>query len=354
MAAFKHFLVAQVVLFFCAFSLCGEELPTYKFIDLGLFETDHSHAKAINEKGQVLGTFEIDRTCFTFLWDAKEGLKIIDNPNGNGLWEVKFNNKAQIAFIGENPSNQGFNVYLWDKNVGFWLIENIVWDKKDRKEALIVDFNDKGQILGQISDQTYLWDHGKKINLTALFKEQMPGDWTDLRASSLNNHGHVAFSAYKPKVQGCDEWGRRSFLWQDGTFKMIMPEKNWETSVQDVILDDAGNMIACTYPRSGGHGAQYFITSSGQIFSCSGCDVILNGRPLAKRHLPGKLKKNAVNQDYFTQGIEIKKLMKEEFPYYEIAHTLEISDQNSKGYVVGSVNTITGYHAFLAIPECKK
>jgi hypothetical protein len=64
----------------------------------------------------------------------------------------------------------------------------------------------------------------------------------------FNNHGHVAFNVYKQQEVGEGDWGR-SFLWIDGSFKMIMPEKSWEICVNVTNLDDDGNMIVYTYLR---------------------------------------------------------------------------------------------------------
>lgn len=173
----------------------------------------------------------------------------------------------------------------------------------------------------------------------------------------MNNHGHVTFSAYKQKEVGKETWGERSFLWIDGLFKMIMPEKNWETSVRTTSLDDDGNMIISTYPQIGGAHSYYFISPYKNIFILcqQGYDYILkNGLPIAKDCLPGQLKKSNQDKLYYSTGMQIKKLFKEEYPYYNVANTTEIQDQNSKGLVVGQISTMfpgRSSHAFLAIPE---
>ncbi len=145
-----------------------------------------------------------------------------------------------------------------------------------------------------------------------------------------------------------------------------MPEKCWETTVRVNSLDDAGNMIISLYPRSGGNyfgragkEKHYFIGPSRNIVPCQVLfDLIRYGLPIAKGCLPGKLKKDKDGILYFARGIEIKKLLKEEFPYYNISnYSTHVWDQNSKGYVVGSIDTIDtiyGFHAFLAVPDWSK
>lgn len=342
MKRFKSYLILFITLI--SFT-SAEELPRYRFIDLGLFCTDGSNASAVNEKGQVVGTCQVDQSHFIFLWDKDDGLKIIDNPANGYISSIKLNNHGQIAILTSEGSKQ--QLFLWDPSMGFWQLETY------QANMRLIGLNDKSQVLGEVSNQSYLWDHGMKINLTTLFKEQVQGDWSSIRGSSINNHGHIAFSAHKSQSPGNDSWGTRSFLWSDGSFKMIMPEKSWDTFICDVILDDVGNMIVNSYPRQGGEQTQHFISSSRIVMSCTGCDLLLNGFPVARGCLPGKIKVNKIGHNYVTMGTEIKKLIKEEFSYYNVANTMSVRDQNSKGHVVGTVNTIyPGYgHAFLAIPE---
>ncbi|MGA8165546.1 MAG: hypothetical protein WB791_11115 [Waddliaceae bacterium] len=50
-------------------------------------------------------------------------------------------------------------------------------------------------------------------------------------------------------------------------------------------------------------------------------------------------------------------MLVEEEPFYDVGNqsSTRIYDQNSKGYVVGQIDTLyPGFHAFLAIPENTK
>ncbi len=341
------FLKYVVFLFVIASSiLCAEDFPKYRMVDLGLFGTDQSSAIAINENGQVLGTCKEGACNFIFLWDALTGLKLIDLPDDYRSWELKLNNKCQI--VGTSYSEFIYRVFLWDPSLGFWELES------SKNSIEVAAFNDMGQVLEQVGDQIFLLDHGKKTNLTVLFKEQVPGNWSSFHAVSLNNHGHVAFNAYKSNASEYDTFGQRSFLWKDGQFKMIMPEKGWETSTQVGCLDDEGNIIVNLYhPQRGGNHSQYFISQSRNISTeCQGCELIRNGLPVGRDCIPGKLKKDSQGKWYFSKGLQIKKLFIEEFPYYNVSNTTEVRDQNSKGHVIGHIGTMfPGDHAFLAIPE---
>ncbi len=143
----------------------AEDLPKYKMIDMGVFGTDYSNAIAINEKGQVLGTCEESGCKFIFLWDLVNGLKFIDLPDGCDLWQLKLNKNGQIA--GVSCSNTSCRVFYWDSNLGFWEVDSSEY------QINICSFNDVGQILGNVGEQLFLWDHGKMVNVTVLFKEQI-------------------------------------------------------------------------------------------------------------------------------------------------------------------------------------
>jgi len=330
------------IFLFTSSIVTSEELPKYRMVDLGLFGTDNSEAIAINEKGQVLGICEEGCSRFLFLWDDVGGLKLIDYPFG---WKAELNNYGQIAAVSRLDGL--YRLFLWDVNSGFWELE------VSTDIIQITGFNDRGEILGKVENQLFLWDHGRKTNLTALFHEQVPGRWQDFEPVSLNNRGHVAFNTYKSKVTEHDTYGARSFIWKDGIFKMILSEKSWETSTRVQCIDDFENIIVNLYPSGGGAFSQFFISPSKNILvPCQGCDLIRNGFPIARDCLPGKLKKNSQEKSYFSRGVQIKKLFNENFPYYNIPNSTEVHDQNSRGYVVGQIDTMfSGRHAFLAIPE---
>lgn len=337
----------SILLFVVFFSfLSADELPTYKMVDLGVFGTDQSQAIAINDKGQVLGTFNEGANRYLFLWDEISELTIIEHPEKVNYWGSKLNNYGQIVSLNESHNK----VVYWDANAGFWEIES-------SKDGInLTAFNDKGQILGMVGHQIILWDHGKKINLTSQFQEQIPGKWYSFKSVSLNNHGHVVFTAYKQNENQQDQnYGTKSFIWKDGSFTMIMPEIGWGNDVQVCCMDDEENMIVSLYSQHNDTDSQYFVNQSKYMFvPCPECHGIRNGVPISTECLPGKLKKDRHGNLYFSRGIQIKKLLNRESPYNSDLLFKIISDQNSSGYVVGTIDTMYGMHAFLAIPETEK
>lgn len=328
-----------VVLFICLFSsVSADKFPKYRMIDLRMADTDESHAIAVNEEGQVLGIAHDGDNRYPFIWDVFNGHKAIELPAGTMYWGLKLNGRGQIAgiYVADNI----FKLFFWDPHSR--LLE---LDTSLTGHLRISSFNDKGQILGSIDGQAFLWDHGKKTNLTLLFHEKITGSWSSIYATAMNNHGHIAFSAY----QSC----YRSFLWMDDCFNTILPESLSEISIVVDYLDDLGNMIVSTFPPKRGCFASYFIDSSKNVFAaCQGCESIRNALPVAKGCLPGQLKWDDLDKPYFSRGFQIKDLIEEQGSYYSISSSINIHDQNSKGYVVGTIGKDNlGSHAFMAIPE---
>lgn len=326
---------------FCA--VHSENLSTYKIIDLGLFETDSSYAFSINEKGQILGTFRENNLSYAFLWDEINGLKIMEPPEDYIFSSMRLNNEGQIAGMMYLPSSATWTIFYWDIHLGFWEIES--------GNCSIIGFNDKGQILGRLNNQIIIWDHGKKTDLKSLFLNEVPGDWGMIHTPHLNNLGHVAFSVFDYTLGKC-----KFFIW-DGNFIPISLNKEIGELVDEDdcirFLDDNDNLILDLHLSR--TKKRYFISPYSDFFiPCSECESIKNGIPLSLDCLPSKLKKDRQGNFYFQKGITIKNLLKEKSPYYHITDNTKILDQNSKGYVVGYVDTLYGQHAFLAIPEFEK
>ena len=192
-----------ILLFITSFCVVhSENLPTYRMVDLGLFETDSSYAYSINEKGQILGTFQENNRSYFFIWDEINGIKFIEPPEHHIFSSMMLNNEGQIAGKMLLPSSNNQTIFYWDINLGFWEIESGITN------CFIYGFNDKGQILGVLNGQIILWDHGKKINLSSLFYSQIPGEWSSLHSPRLNNFGHVALLAYDQKLEQ-----NRLFIW---------------------------------------------------------------------------------------------------------------------------------------------
>lgn len=312
----------------------------YQIVDLGLLEMDKSYAFAINDNSQILGECSEGSFRSFFLW-SKGNIKFIDIPDNCNMWSVKLNNKGQIA--GTFLSNGETSLFTWDERKGFQIVFST-------KEGLsLIALNDQGKVLCQIGNQMVLFSNKHKIDLTKLFQSQIAGNWSWFRAVALNNEGHVALRAHRNEDEAR---GEKSFIFKNGLFEMIMPEKNWKTEIIVEDMDDEGNLLVNVIPREGGQSGQHFISSTKPTpIRCLDCDILRNGIPIRRDSLPSKMKRDRLGKPYFPKGVEIKKILKIESPFYKASKELEINAQNSRGHVIGNCDTLySRNHAFLAIP----
>lgn len=330
-------------LFFALSALNADPIPTYKMVDLGLLNTDSSRAYAVNDAGQVLGTFrQFDE--YIFLWSEANGIEVIEKPQNNSyISKFILNNKGQFAIQCNIKSK--YYIYIWDKYFGFWLI-----DSSDRQIQLI-DLNDNGQVLLQKNEQIVIFDNGAKTNLTEIFFKHFQGKWNYFSPVKINNSGTVAFCVRDSKNHN------HSFLWKKNQFTLIYPDERWHSLTVKCIDDNDNMLVEYDIPYSN---YSYivgfcFIKSDGKRFEVIepswDWKYIINNAPISLGCLPSVLKNNAGNS-YYIKGIEIKKLIKYEDSYFNGSVSCSIEYQNSRGWVVGTIDTLTpgGYHAFLATP----
>ena len=342
---------------FTVFSLNAAN-PVYKIYDLGTLETDTSHASAINDKGQVLGCFHDMGKWHTFIWEPRSGLKIIEFPE-IGWFNAKLNNRGN--FVAQYYQDNKAYLIFWNKEIGCTPIYQ-------EHGIQLIDFNDNDKILIKVTkllppdtghynqwekDFFYVWKNGEATDLQEIFSQQLGSEWRDFRPIAMNNLGEIAVHAYKQiDTSNGVNIIYKSFLFTNGKFRMILPQAELDSNVQIMALDDQKNMIVSIA------NTQYYINSEmrfkARVFN-NYCNVLRNGLPLQIGQLPGKLKKDENGEFYVVPGISIGKLLitqESHLPFLLPHYSLEVQGQNSKGWVIGSMDTIhSSYHAFIAVPE---
>lgn len=218
------FLLLPVVLFslVCMNAFADQ---SYKFIDLGLQESDRSEALLINDNGLVAGTFWLHGEKYFFLWDEKNGIRQINLPDTANI--VALNNPGQIAgnYNNENGQRRG---YVWDERCGYFDIGTLGGDFTH-----IYDMNDFGHVVGQSEcssisrvdekkeQHAFVWC-GCMLDLGALNGDLgMCGDASI--ATGINNKGQiVGISNYLIVHKGKFKRSQyRSFLWCNGHMEGI-------------------------------------------------------------------------------------------------------------------------------------
>jgi probable HAF family extracellular repeat protein len=227
MRLFNYVSVYFIAICFCAFnSITYAEAPKYRFVDLGLQESDQSEALAINDNGLIAGTYQMLGEKYYFLWQENKGITLIDLPVSASI--IVLNNMGQIAgnYKDDNGKERGF---IWDPYCGFYDIGTL-----GGNFTKVYDMNDFGQIVGEsessnislVDDRNeqhaFLWQCGFMLDLGALTGDLgVLGDRSV--ATSINDHGQIigtsnSLIAHKRKFL---REPNRAVVWQNGIIEDI-------------------------------------------------------------------------------------------------------------------------------------
>ena len=200
--------------------------PKYKLIDLGLQESDRSEAVAVNDSGEVVGSYWMFGKKHYFKWLENEGISLIGLPE---TAEIRvLNNAGQIAgnYKDASGKDRGF---IWDASFGFKDIGTL-----GGSFARVHDMNDLGQIVGESESSNislvdgrkeqhaFLWQNNSMLDLGALSGDLgFLGDRSV--ATSINNHGQIIGTsnhliAHKVKLLRANN---RAVAWIDGVIKEV-------------------------------------------------------------------------------------------------------------------------------------
>lgn len=248
----KNFKILLLFLTICTIQFNANALISYKLIDLGLQESDRSEAYAVNDKGQVLGSYSILGNQYFFLWNEKEGLTLIDLPS-SAATPLILNNEGQIA--GNYYVGSSIRGFFWDSLHGFKDLGSL-----GGKNTYVTDMNDLGQIVGYSQ--------------------------TNIPNPAMCSHFNTAF--------GVNEVVAHGFLWKDnvmfdlGALTGDMGLK--EGSSQAVGIDNNGLII--------GH-STYIMVHKGNLMSSEARAVIWRNGKIdeLEKNFKGKIIFNSINDN---------------------------------------------------------
>ena len=115
---------------------------------------ESSLASAINNRGQIAGSIiskenSIDEeTRHIFLWDAAEGLKVINEVKGRNIEVRRITDSGEIVGVVGNRGN--YRTFVWSKSGG------TVYMDPQESLAKVWDVDRAGNVLGEYYDSRYL------------------------------------------------------------------------------------------------------------------------------------------------------------------------------------------------------
>ncbi len=176
---------------------------TIGMIDLGTLGGRESRADSINETGKVVGDSKTTNDKWRgFLWDSSNGMKDIGTLGGNESYVASINQAGKIVGIFKT-ANDDWHAYLWDSTSGM-----IDLGIPGNKFCSPLGINDSDQVAGWRQDATgkmylFFWDsyNGMK-DLVEL------GDTSVMEYMSINNKGRVVAAWFRT-----DSRKYNSILW---------------------------------------------------------------------------------------------------------------------------------------------
>ncbi|MGD2153953.1 MAG: hypothetical protein PVG79_11855 [Gemmatimonadales bacterium] len=189
-----------------AFQLIGVA-QDYEPIDLGTLGGDQSWAYDINRHGQVVGWSETaDGDLHAFLWEKG---KITDLSPGKPDARAKaINDRGQV--VGQSGSPGNTVPVLWENGE-----MTVLGTQVGGVSAL--DINNRGQVVvtrqdGCCTKFAFLWENGEEIDLG----DPWGGNWVGPK--KINERGQMVGSS-----RGLAGPYLRAFLWEDGVMTELRP-----------------------------------------------------------------------------------------------------------------------------------
>ncbi len=265
----------------------------FTLTDLGTFGGISSEAKAINNRGQVVGTFATPKGPMCFLW--QQGVAPITfngdtfcdllavGPDGTaaGTMQITKYGSALVAFR-RDPSGSiriltplpgggnswGFGVAkktVVGKSAG----QAVRWDSYGNVTAIgsgpseAIGINSNLQIVGWAIDsvsmlpQSWLWQNGNLTNLPPLSRGQANFAW------AINDNAFTVGADVVPNMGMCPA------LWQGAavtTFPCVV-QPNWAGQHQYAVGISSDNWIVATGVRSYAHDICFYINCGSYLSS---------------------------------------------------------------------------------------
>ena len=161
-----------------------------KMTDLGTNSCPECEAAAINDSGQVVGTFYIGGRGrpHAYLWEygVMTDLGTLSGDPGEYSWALGVNNRGQV--VGCSGVSVGRHAFLWEKG-------KMIDLRIPGEDSCAYAINDRGQVVGAFGypigtwpPHAFLWENGRITDLSR-------GAEFAMIAQSINNRGQVVGSS---------------------------------------------------------------------------------------------------------------------------------------------------------------
>ena len=355
---------------FCFFvSVSAYATPSYRLVDLGLQESDQSEAVAVNDNGQVAGSYWMFGKKYYFLWEEDNGITLIDLPEFTNISVL--NNAGQIAgnYKDAAGKDRGF---IWDLQSGFSDIDTL-----GGSFTRVYGMNDLGQIVGESESSSlsfvdklneqhaFLWQDGSMTDLGAISGDLgVIGDRS--KATSINNQGQIIGTSnylivHKRKFL---RKNNHAVIWRNGVLEEIDNALDSDCNASATSINDLG--IATFWHEKYGHFAVNIAEKNRILFSINNFSQpfkITNTNDIFVMHelLPGipafylGFLKDSDSKEYCFDGdsyayVYFQNSVESQIPWKQnsfVGHGF-----NNKRLIVGSAANIFGErHAVLLVPE---
>lgn len=159
-----------------------------KMVDLGVPASNFgSAARAINDRGQIVGQYGVNGSSRAFLWENGNVTDLGLLPDAQGCGAQSINNRGQV--VGWCFLSNGFlRAFLWDRGIMTAL---------NRPPGIAgseaTHINDQGEIVGfaygsDFQIRAVMWQRGKFFDLTTMIA---PSVWRLIAAYDINDRGQV-------------------------------------------------------------------------------------------------------------------------------------------------------------------
>ena len=174
--------------------------------DLGTLGGTWAHAKAINDRGVVVGSAANAAGQVRGFIHERGRMRAIGTFGGPNSAAHDVNERGVVVGSAGNASN-GVEAFIHDGVMRPLFPAKSVYDVS---EAIAI--NNRGQVVGTINDEGFLWESGRVTMLRDLLTAEQRATWGVLTPTDINDSGAIVGIASTYGINGIPGGYRRGFV----------------------------------------------------------------------------------------------------------------------------------------------